>query len=390
MQPRVRYYPEFDALGEHGGVCFEGIRALTYDGADYKGMHTKVFAHIGFPDTAKGKVPAVVLVHGGGGHPEDIWIKKWNEKGFAAIAMDATGYFPSEKGQGLYEGFDKGLKRELTESFYEDGYTVGPDNSCMSDMSEKTENQWMYHAVADVLLAFNVLSADEGIDKDNIGICGISWGGVIASIAIGFDDRFRFAVPIYAGGFLGHGLSPLNSLFRGLGDCEWLAEKRFSRVNMPVMWLCWNDDCNNSVNTESLSYLATKDNNPDTCLSIVHGMRHSHNEAYTPGESYWFALNIVNGRSLPEIVTRFCDDKVHYFCSSPIKRVRLFYITEKMSYVLREKHRDKNFYMAQEWNTLELPAGEHTAKIPSDAVGRYIEYTLEDGIILTSFYDEAK
>ena len=71
-----------------------------------------------------------------------------------------------------------------------------------------------------------------------------------------------------------------------------------------------------------------------------------------------------------------------------LKAVRLFYITEKMSYTLREKHRDKNFYMAQEWSILDLSPDENKAVIPTDAVGRYLEFTLKDGIILTSPYEE--
>ena len=34
----------------------------------------------------------------------------------------------------------------------------------------------------------------------------------------------------------------------------WFAEKNFNKVNMPVMWLCWNDDCCFSINSNSKSY----------------------------------------------------------------------------------------------------------------------------------------
>ena len=80
VNPRVEYFPEYDTVGEFNGVDLQGLKALAYDGADYKGMHTKVFAHIGFPENTEKPVPAIVLVHGGGGHPEDLLIKKWNQK----------------------------------------------------------------------------------------------------------------------------------------------------------------------------------------------------------------------------------------------------------------------------------------------------------------------
>jgi len=94
--PRVEYFPEYDPTGTHNGISCAGIKVLAYDGADYDDQHTKVFAHVGFPDDRKGPVPAIVLIHGGGGHPEDIWIKKWNARGYAAISMDTTGFFPTK------------------------------------------------------------------------------------------------------------------------------------------------------------------------------------------------------------------------------------------------------------------------------------------------------
>lgn len=386
--PRTEFFPEYDTSGSHNGTELGGIKALSFDGADYKGQKTKVFAHIGYPEKAEGKVPAVVLIHGGGGHPEDMWIKKWNDKGFAAIAMDTTGYFPTKKIPHLYEGFSEGLERRLTAPFYEEGYTVGPDNSCMTDMNEDTENQWMYHSVAAVILSHNILRSDIRIDADKIGICGISWGGVIASIAIGYDSRFSFAVPIYGSGFARKALTYSSSLFSSPEHEKWLAEKNFPKVKMPVMWLCWNDDCNFSINSNSLSFLATKDNNRNTCLSMLHNMRHSHLEGYSPEESYWFAKKIISGGRIPAVEADFRDGRVYYSCSEDVESVRLFYITEKMTYALRKKHRDKNCYMEQEWNILKLRKDASSYPLPENAVGKYVEFTLTDGIRLTSPYCE--
>lgn len=384
--PEIWYYPRYDPKGSKDGVCFDGIRALAFEGASYKGRRTKVFAHMGFPENCQEGVPAVVLVHGGGGHPEDKWIKKWNDRGFAAIAMDTTGYFPVEDVPYLYEGFAKGLERRLAEPFAEEGFTVGPDNVCMTDTMNAVEDRWMYHAVACVILAYNILSADSRVDSSKIGLCGISWGGIVASVAIGFDSRFAFAVPIYGSGYAREALSYFSEMFAPSENELWLAEKRFDRVKMPVMWLCWNDDCNFSINSNSLSYLHTKGNNAGTCLSMVHNMRHSHYEAYTPEESYWFADSIINGREIPVINAVYSEGKVHYSCSHKLKSVRLFYITEKMTYVLREKHRDKNCYMAQEWNILGLNINENCADVPQCALGKYVEFTLENGIVLTTPY----
>ena len=155
LTPRVREYPELQTTGAYKDMSLAGISVLTYDGADYRGQHTKIYAHVGFPETVTGKVPAVVLIHGGGGHPEDAWIKHWNSRGYAAISMDTTGFFPTKPIPHLYEGYAEGMERRLVEPFAEEGYTVGPDNSRMTDGELPLEEQWMYHAVAAVILAHN-------------------------------------------------------------------------------------------------------------------------------------------------------------------------------------------------------------------------------------------
>ena len=43
------------------------IRAIFYDALPYERKPTRVFAWIGLPAKREGKVPGIVLVHGGGG-----------------------------------------------------------------------------------------------------------------------------------------------------------------------------------------------------------------------------------------------------------------------------------------------------------------------------------
>ena len=48
-----------------------------------------MFAWCGLPAAAAGtKSPAMVLVHGGGGTAFEHWVRLWNDRGYAAIAMD--------------------------------------------------------------------------------------------------------------------------------------------------------------------------------------------------------------------------------------------------------------------------------------------------------------
>ena len=55
--PRTQYFPELETKGECRGLDISGIKVLTYDGADYKGQHTKIYAHLGYPENTDKKVP---------------------------------------------------------------------------------------------------------------------------------------------------------------------------------------------------------------------------------------------------------------------------------------------------------------------------------------------
>lgn len=388
LTPRVREYPELQTTGAYKEMSLAGNSVITYDGADYRGQHTKIYAHVGFPETVTGKVPAVVLIHGGGGHPEDAWIKHWNSRGYAAISMDTTGFFPTKPIPHLYEGYAEGMERRLVEPFAEEGYTVGPDNSRMTDGELPLEEQWMYHAVAAVILAHNILRSDARIDADRIGLCGISWGSVIASIVIGYDSRFAFAVPIYGSGYLRESLAGLMQVFKKESNAHWLAEARFDEVKMPVMWFCWNDDSCFSIQSNTSSYLHTAKNNPSTCLAMKHEMYHSHKHGYRPGESYWFADQVLQGRSVPVPTATYKGGKVTYSCPVAPTAVRLLYISSPMRFEQRVKHGQSGTYMAQEWQILPLDPGATTASLPEDAVGCYVEFTLAEGVVLTTPYVE--
>ena len=68
-----------------------GVKTVFYQGPQYNGRPTTVFAYIGVPEKRKGKVPAMVLVHGGAGTAIPEWVRIWNKRGYAAIAMDTCG-----------------------------------------------------------------------------------------------------------------------------------------------------------------------------------------------------------------------------------------------------------------------------------------------------------
>jgi cephalosporin-C deacetylase-like acetyl esterase len=64
-----------------------------------------------------------------------------------------------------------------------------------ADTKLPLKEQWMYHALADTMLANSLLRSLPEVDASKIGVMGISWGGVITSTVIGLDERFAFGIP---------------------------------------------------------------------------------------------------------------------------------------------------------------------------------------------------
>ena len=167
----------------------KGARALHYSGPAYKGKPTRVFAYYSTPgtlagDTPKDKnLPAVVLVHGGGGTAFDQWARLWAKRGYAAISMDLAG-------------------REAKRKRLEDGGPDQGDGTKFGAIDQPNTDQWTYHAVANVILAHSLIRSFDEVDADRTALTGISWGGYLTCIVSGLDNRFKAAVPVYGCGFL--------------------------------------------------------------------------------------------------------------------------------------------------------------------------------------------
>jgi cephalosporin-C deacetylase-like acetyl esterase len=267
-------------------------KAIYYEGLDYRGHKTKVFAYIGFPSGASdgNKVPAVVLVHGGGGTAFPQWVKIWTDKGYAAIAMDLEGHQPSIPETQLLAEHD----------------LAGPKNTLLADINNKFEDQWLYHAVADVYLAHSLLASDKRVDENRIGITGISWGGIIASIAIGNADCFAFAVPVYGCGYLNKSKGMYKNIYTDQAAKLWDASNWLHKVKTPTLWI--NSDSDDIFSIDATTKSAQAVNNSITV--IIPHFPHSHVDGWAPREIYSFANSIVKeGKKLITIVKHpSCDD----------------------------------------------------------------------------------
>jgi dienelactone hydrolase len=271
-------------LTDASGKAAEGdLKPVYFDALPWKGQPTKVFAWLGIPKNRSGKLPGVVLVHGGGGTAFKEWVKKWNERGFAAISIAVEGQTDERapKGDGATE---TGWKRHEW---------AGPQRSGIyGDSSEFLADQWMYHAVADTVLANSLLRSLPEVDPDKVGLMGVSWGGVIASTVVGIDNRFAFAIPVYG---CGHLFDAANQYGRSLGNNDlykrvWDPLVRLANAKMPVLWFSWPQDQHFPMDCLAANCRAA---GGPQMVALIPGLGHGHGPPWNRPESYAFAEAIV-------------------------------------------------------------------------------------------------
>lgn len=284
--------PQFEWIDEKAP-----IKTLLYQGLNYQGKPTKVFAYYGVPElpkTAEGKstrFPCVVLIHGGGGTAFREWVELWVKQGYAAIAMDLAGSRPIEN----KNPHDRKNRVRLDEG--------GPNQSHKEKFDsinlDKSES-WCYHAPANVILAHSLIRSFPAVDKNRSAVTGISWGGYLTCIVAGLDNRFDAAVPVYGCGFLNN-----HSVFeKSINQLPTADAKRWMQlydpgqylpaVQMPIFFVNGTNDFAYWLSAYKRSYEAVPDSTFRN-IRIEVNMRHSHLAGWAPTEISHFINEKLKG-----------------------------------------------------------------------------------------------
>lgn len=351
-----------------------GIEAIYFEGLPWRGRPTRVFAWLGLPQNRGGKVPAIVLVHGGGGTAFREWVEKWTEHGYAAISIAVEGQ--TDEAEQVPAGARRSWRRHAW---------AGPKREGIyADSSEPLSDQWMYHAVADTVLANSLLRSLPQVDVENIGLMGISWGGVITSTVIGIDSRFAFAIPTYGCGHLfdsdnhwGEALGG-NRLYRDV----WDPMVRMERVRTPALWLSWPGDAAFPLDSQAACYRSAPG---PRMVSLIPDMKHSHRAGWTPPDSYAFADSVVRSGEpwLAQTKSDLTDGSVHveFAAAKPLDNALLVWTS------------DSGFTGTRGWNysPAELSRDNEvwlvTADLPDIATAWFVNVR-SDGLTASSDYHE--
>ncbi len=356
----------------------EGVHALCFKGLPYQRKPTRVFAFYGIPEnaTAANPAPGIVLIHGGGGTAFAHWVKRWLDHGYAAIAFDHDGGIPVGK-QGAWERAPTG---------------AGPRLCGVADILQPLRDQWMYHAVADTVLAHSLLASLPGVDATRIGVTGVSWGAVVAANVAGLDPRLKFAAPVYGCGTLAEddddgsrflcADSPWDTVDESLTTWSrlWDPRNRLPRARLPILWL-------NGTNDFAFTPLAWRRSHRlapgPRALCMRVRMQHGHGPASEgPAEIPAFADSIVNdGAPLARVLTQDSHDGtawITFETTVPIVRADFNFT------------RDEGRWQDRMWKTLPatIDRGLATIPLPRNVTTYFFNLIDERGLIISGEHQE--
>ncbi|HEX8913019.1 MAG TPA: acetylxylan esterase [Humisphaera sp.] len=357
------------------GFKADGVTAVFLEAMPYKGKPTRAFAWYGVPKVEPGKkVPAMVLVHGGGGTAFANWVKVWVDRGYAAIAVDTCGQVP----KGTYGKWER----------HEHSGPAGWGGLSAADVDLPPTDQWTYHAISDVALSHSLLASFPEVDADRIGVTGVSWGGYLTCISAGVDRRYKLAVPVYGCGFLGDNSTWLGS-FEKMGKdhaARWLAmwdpSQYLPKAMAPTLWVTGTNDFAYPMDSLRKSYRQPMVP-PTLCVTIR--MKHGHGPVSEQvPEIFTFVDAILKGgaplATVGEVTLRRNTLTAVWVAKVPVKKAEIAYTT------------DVGPWQKREWKTapatVDAKGDRAIGNVPMDAKVCYMNLIDERGLTVSTEHIE--
>ncbi|QDU63634.1 Alpha/beta hydrolase family protein [Planctomycetes bacterium Pan216] len=331
------------------------VHALTYSNVPFKGEPTEVFAYYATPGSISGDpskdrdLPAVVLLHGGGGTAFAEWAWLWAKRGYAAIAMDLSGRRPTET-----LTFEEATGRPLTKEARGKGNRTrlekgGPEADARAKFlaaGGDVTDDWQYHAVAAAMGAHSLLRSFDEVDPERTAVTGISWGGYLTCLVASVDDRFKAAVPVYGCGYIHDG----ESVQRGQTDRltpqhrrDWVRLYEPSvwlpRCEVPIFFVNGTNDIHYPLDSYSRSYDLIKG---ERYIRIEPMMGHSHPSGWAPKEIGLFIdQKLRGGDPLPTLSMPTLEEgqaSTTVTSPEPIEKAEFHYTTDDGRLAERKWH----------------------------------------------------
>jgi len=133
------------------------------------------------PAGAQGTRPVMIVLHGTGGNKEGVqsWLEDFARQGVIGVAIDAR-----------YHGSRANAGKGTT------AYANAITTAWRTPAGKPMEHPFYYDTVWDLWRLIDVLAARDDIDAKNVGMLGISMGGIQTWLAASVDDRVKVAAPL--------------------------------------------------------------------------------------------------------------------------------------------------------------------------------------------------
>ncbi len=331
----------------YGNVNVEEIYYLS---RQYKGEPSKIFGYYCYPKNQKGKLPAVLIVHGGGGSAKLNSTAKWAQNGYAALSIDLPG---------------KGQQRWRSRS-------TGPDMVVPNLLRTKPDltDNYLVHAVAAARNGITYLSKRPEVDSERIGQLGLSWGGVITLLTNGQDKRLKTAINVFGSGYIYEG-STWQRRFDAKTKAELLAWNTFidpnsflSTQHAPILFITGSNDHCYYLPTFQKSYSKVR---VEKDLLIIPNLKHKFPAYLNSIALTWMDSKLKNTAAFPKIYhlpvhTKGTEKVILPVMATPFKDI------EKVT--LYYAHGGSNGWTIKKWEKLEAyyEDGVHYFAIPTKLV----------------------
>lgn len=222
------------------------IQYITYTIGTFKGKKSTMAGYYAFPADTKGKIPALIQMHGGGQRAMVESAKYGADNGYACLSINWGGHKLDTAKDGD-PNTDWGAL-DATQTGHNSHYAkITPDPLTIDTVESPRNSNW-YLIILAAKRGITFLQSQPIVDSKKIGAFGHSMGGKLTAMITGSDPRIKAAVPSCGGS----GMPPASVLSRpnsGESGCDSsLAEKTINDteylklVKVPMLYVAPHND----------------------------------------------------------------------------------------------------------------------------------------------------
>lgn len=260
------------------------VDEVQYLSRSYKGKPSKIFGYYCYPRNIKGKLPAILISHGGGGTADLGRTIRWAKRGYAVLTIDLPG-----KGDQRWNSRSTGPNMEVP--------------VLLRTKPDPTHN-YLVHAVAATRNGITFLRQQQKVDPKRVGMVGLSWGGVITLLTNGQDKRLKTAVNVFGAGYIPEGCTwqerfDIKSA-KDLADWNnYIDPRNFLKTqHAPILFMTGTNDHCYYLPTFQKSY---EDVKVEKKLTLIPNLRHKFTPAMQEIVLSWLDNKLKGKGSFPRI-----------------------------------------------------------------------------------------